>query len=86
MERDEIKVWVKEYIESKVHITIDEEISLLDPRNGLLPRDLLQLYFDLEKHFEIEFEEKNVLDTRFDYLENIVIAVQEKLIMMEKAD
>lgn len=79
MEREEIKAWIKEYIESKVHITIDEEISLLDPRNGLLPRDLLQLYFTLEKHFEVKFEEQNVLDTRFDYIENMIDAVQEKL-------
>lgn len=79
MEREEIKVWIKEYIESRIHITIDEEISLLDPRNGLLPRDLLQLFFAMEKQFGIEFKEQNVLDTRFDYLKNIVMAVQEEL-------
>lgn len=79
MEKEAIKTWIKEYIESTIHITVDEEISLLDPRNGLLPRDLLQLYFVIEKHFEIKFEERNILDERFDYLGNMVAAVYEKL-------
>lgn len=79
MEKEAIKTWIKEYIESTIHIMVDEEISLLDPRNGLLPRDLLQLYFVIEKHFEIKFEERNILDERFDYLGNMVAAVYEKL-------
>lgn len=79
MEKEAIKTWIKEYIESTIHITVNEEISLLDPRNGLLPRDLLQLYFVIEKHFEIKFEERNILDERFDYLGNMVAAVYEKL-------
>lgn len=79
MEKEAIKTWIKEYIESTIHITVNEEISLLDPRNGLLPRDLLQLYFVIEKHFEIKFEERNILYERFDYLGNMVAAVYEKL-------
>jgi len=39
MEKEAIKIWIKEYIESIIHITVDEKISLLDPRNGLLPSD-----------------------------------------------
>jgi len=39
----------------------------------------LQLYFSIEKHFEIKFEERNILDERFDYLGNMVDAVYEKL-------
>lgn len=79
MEKDAIKAWIKEYIENTIHITVDEKLSLLDPRNGMLPRDLLQLYFAIESHFEIKFEEGNVLDERFDYLCNMVDAIQEKL-------
>lgn len=79
MEKDAIKAWIKEYIENTIHITVDEKISLLDPRNGMLPRDLLQLYFAIESHFGIKFEERNVLDERFDYLCNMVDAIQEKL-------
>ncbi len=79
MEKETIKQWIKQYIESTVHIAIDEKKSLLDPGNGLLPRDLLQLYFAIEKHFEVKFEERNILDERFDYLDNMVAAVYEKL-------
>ena len=68
-----------EYIENTIHITVDKKISLLDPRNGMLPRDLLQLYFAVESYFGIKFEERNVIDERFDYLCNMVDAIQEKL-------
>lgn len=78
MEKEAIKTWIKEYIANTIHITVDEEISLLDPRNGLLPRDLLQLYFALQKHFGIKFEERDILDERFDYLGNMVVAVHDK--------
>ena len=57
----------------------NKKISLLDPRNGMLPRDLLQLYFAVESYFGIKFEERNVIDERFDYLCNMVDAIQEKL-------
>lgn len=79
MDKEAIKEWIKQYIESTIHLTISEEISLLDLGNGLLPRDLLQLYFAVEKYFGIKFEERNVLDERFDYLDNMVGAVYEKL-------
>ena len=71
MEKEAIEKWIEEYVEKK--------ISLLDPRNGMLPRDLLQLYFAVESYFGIKFEERNVIDERFDYLCNMVDAIQEKL-------
>ena len=79
MEKEPIEKWIEEYIENTIHITVDKKISLLDPRNGMLPRDLLQLYFAVESYFGIKFEERNVIDERFDYLCNMVDAIQEKL-------
>ena len=79
MEKEAIEKWIEEYIENTIHITVDKKISLLDPRNGMLPRDLLQLYFAVESYFGIKFEERNVIDERFDYLCNMVDAIQEKL-------
>lgn len=79
MEKEAIKVWIKQYIENTIHITINEKMSLFNPGNGLLPRDLLQLYYAMEKHFGIKFEERNILDERFDYLDNMAAAVYEKI-------
>ena len=62
MEKEAIEKWIEEYIENTIHITVDKKISLLDPRNGMLPRDLLQLYFAVESYFGIKFEERNVID------------------------
>ena len=73
MEKEAIEKWIEEYIENTIHITVDKKISLLDPR------DLLQLYFAVESYFGIKFEERNVIDERFDYLCNMVDAIQEKL-------
>lgn len=79
MEKESIKIWIIEYIERNIHISVDETISLLDPRNGLLPRDLLKLFFDVEKQFGINFDERNIIDERFDYLCNIVEAIHGKV-------
>ena len=61
-------------------IHIDETISLLDPRNGLMPRDLIVLFFELQKHYKIKFVEQDIIANRFDYLDNIVKAVEDKKI------
>lgn len=58
---------------------VDYQCSLLDPRIGLKPRDLLVIFFSLQNGFHITFSDKDILERRFDFLENIVIAVQEKL-------
>lgn len=39
MEKEAIEQWIEEYVENTIHITVDKKISLLDPRNGMLPRD-----------------------------------------------
>ena len=57
----------------------DFKYSLLDPRIGLQPRDLLVVFFELEKAFRIKFTEADILKRRFDELDNIVEAVWEKV-------
>ena len=53
MEKEAIEKWIEEYVENTIHITVDKKISLLDPRNGMLPRDLLQLYFAVESYLDV---------------------------------
>ena len=47
--REDIKLWIKQFALESTGIHIDETISLLDPRNGLMPRDLIVLFFELQK-------------------------------------
>ena len=49
--REDIKLWIKQFALESTGIHIDETISLLDPRNGLMPRDLIVLFFELQKVF-----------------------------------
>ena len=53
--REDIKLWIKQFALESTGIHIDETISLLDPRNGLMPRDLIVLFFELQKHYKIKF-------------------------------
>ena len=53
-----------------------------DNYRGLLPRDLLEVFFELQKAFNIVFEEKDVIDSRFDMLPNIVECIYEKKVGM----
>ena len=70
-------------IETELNIKFTDEVdyqySLLDPRIGLKPRDLLVIFFSLQSAFHITFSDKDILERRFDFLENIVVAVQEKV-------
>lgn len=67
--------------ELNIHFTdnVDYQYSLLDPRIGLKPRDLLVIFFTLQEAFHITFSEKDIVERRFDFLDNIVASVQEKL-------
>ena len=56
--REDIKLWIKQFALESTGIHIDETISLLDPRNGLMPRDLIVLFFELQKHYKIKFVEQ----------------------------
>ena len=77
--REDIKLWIKQFALESTGIHIDETISLLDPRNGLMPRYLIVLFFELQKHYKIKFVEQDIIANRFDYLDNIVKAVEDKL-------
>ena len=59
--REDIKLWIKQFALESTGIHIDETISLLDPRNGLMPRDLIVLFFELQKHYKIKFVEQDNL-------------------------
>ena len=54
------------------------EKSLFDLEIGLLPRDLLEIFFELQKVFDITFEETDVIDSRFDMFPNIVECIYKK--------
>lgn len=55
-----------------------KEKSLLDASIGLQPRDLLTLFFELQRKYEVVFEEKDIIEKRFDYLDNMVNAIMNK--------
>ena len=63
MSREEIADKVIEVIKNAVNIDLTKyadqlaEKSLFDLEIGLLPRDLLEIFFELQKVFDIAFEE-----------------------------
>lgn len=77
--KEEIKYWIEQFVMDNMGMHIDEKISLLDSRNGLMPRDLMVLFFELQNYYKIGFVEQDVIVRRFDYLDNIVSSVEEKL-------
>lgn len=85
MKREEITKKVVAYIKEKFSLELGENIikeySLLDPRIGLTPRDLLVLFMDMQKIYDIRFVEEDIIENRFDYLDNIVYAIEKKVIM-----
>lgn len=84
MGREEIADKVVEVIKRAVNIDLTKysdqltEKSLFDLEIGLLPRDLLEIFFELQKAFNIAFEEKDVIDSRFDMLPDIVECIYKK--------
>lgn len=85
MNREEIAKKVVGYISEKFSLKLEESIikeySLLDPRIGLMPRDLLVLFMEMQKIFDICFVEEDVIEKRFDYLDNIVDAIMKKVVI-----
>ncbi|QNU67996.1 hypothetical protein EHE19_006010 [Ruminiclostridium herbifermentans] len=55
-----------------------KECSLLDKEFGLMPRDLIVLFFELQKVFNVEFQEEDITNTRFDYYYNIIDIIYKK--------
>lgn len=49
---------------------LDEE--LLGKKIGFVPRHLLYLYFEIEKKFNISIPQENVVDEKFNTLNNII--------------
>lgn len=84
MERENIKNEIIGLISEKIGIDqqklndYGKEKSLLDVSIGLQPRDLLTLFFELQRKYEITFEEKDIIESRFDYVDNIVEAIISK--------
>ncbi len=74
----QVREWIINSILKYNGIKIDERISLLDPRNGLLPRDLLRLFFEIQEEFDVDFDEKDIITRRFDYIDNMVNSVLDK--------
>lgn len=56
-----------------------EHTSLLDPAIGMKPRDLLTLFFDLEDKYGIKFVENDVLNKRFDFIDELIEIVYKKI-------
>lgn len=53
--------------------------SLLKPEIGFQAVDLFVLYLELEKTFEIQFSEEDVIGRRFDVYNNILDSVKKHL-------
>jgi acyl carrier protein len=85
MNRDEVVKRVNEFIKEKFSLDLEgniiKEYSLLDPRVGLTPRDLLVLFMEMQRIFGIRFVEQDVIEKRFDYLDNIVDAIMMKVVV-----
>ncbi|SHH09434.1 hypothetical protein SAMN02745229_00207 [Butyrivibrio fibrisolvens DSM 3071] len=78
MMEQQVREWIINSILKYNCIKIEEGISLLDPRNGLLPRDLLRLFFEIQEEFDVDFDEKDIITRRFDYIDNMVNSVLDK--------
>lgn len=73
---EEIMVLLK----NKFGVESKELGRLLDPAIGMLPRDLFTLFFDLQEKYDIKFVENDVLDKRFDYFDELIEIVYQKII------
>ena len=83
MQKTDIIRDVTEILKNKFNVQVEEieHISLLDPAIGMLPRDLFTLFFDLESKYDIKFVESDVLDKRFDYIDELIEIVYQKIIL-----
>lgn len=85
MNRKDIETQLKNIIKEKMNIELDQlkvdymTNSLLDPEIGLVPRDLLVIFFEMQTLCGIEFDENDVIKKRFDFFTNIVDSICEKI-------
>ena len=82
MQKADIIRDVMEILKNKFNVEVEkiEHISLLDQAIGMLPRDLFTLFFDLQEKYDIKFVENDVLDKRFDYFDELIEIVYQKII------
>ena len=82
MQKADIIRDVMEILKNKFNVEVEkiEHISLLDPAIGMLPRDSFTLFFDLQEKYDIKFVENDVLDKRFDYFDELIEIVYQKII------
>lgn len=84
MEMEKIRDEIIELISDRMGIeqqklySYGKEKSLLDAAIGLQPRDLLTLFFELQRKYEVVFEEKDIIEKRFDYLDHMADAIISK--------
>ncbi len=52
-----------------------KEISLLDPKIGMQPRDLLSFFLTVEKEFNIKFCQDDIVGVRLDYIGKMTEAI-----------
>jgi peptide maturation system acyl carrier-related protein len=84
MDRQLIEVEVNKIFKKKFSIDISslseeqKTHSLLDKNIGLLPRDLLVLFFELQEAFNISFREEDICEIRFDYYYNIIEIIYQR--------
>ncbi|MEH2959571.1 hypothetical protein [Candidatus Merdisoma sp. JLR.KK006] len=85
MNRKDVETQLKGIIKEKMNIELEQlkldymTNSLLDPEIGLVPRDLLVIFFEMQILYGIEFDEKDVIEKRFDFFSNIVDSICEKI-------
>ena len=85
MNRKDVETQLKGIIKEKMNIELEQlkldymTNSLLDPEIGLVPRDLLVIFFEMQILYGIEFDENDVIEKRFDFFSNIVDSICEKI-------
>jgi peptide maturation system acyl carrier-related protein len=56
---------------------LDKELLGFDI--GMKPRDLLYLFFDIEKEFDIKIPEKDIVEKKFNSFNNITAVIREQI-------
>jgi peptide maturation system acyl carrier-related protein len=57
----------------------EADTNLLNKDNGLNAQDMVYLYFDVEKEFNIKIDEKSIIDGRFNTINGITNTIIEKM-------
>lgn len=82
MNKEDIRKEIIDILKNDMGINFKSDLSkesLFSQNVGLLPRDLLVLFFRLQNRFDIKFSEDDVIKNRFDYIDNIVDSIYKKI-------